>query len=89
MLEVTATVLLGIAVVAIAWATFQASKWGGQRDKALAESVLLSNEANDGFQQFEHVRRGPGLGRRRVREHAGRPAQASTWCHSRRPDRLC
>ena len=39
LVEVAAAVLMGVAEVAIAWATFQSGLWGGQQDEAYTESV--------------------------------------------------
>lgn len=54
--EVVAAVLLGLAAVAIAWATFQAALWGGQQDEAYTESVRAANEAVDLLQSADTTR---------------------------------
>lgn len=54
--EIIATVLLGVATVTIAWSANQSSLWGGSQDKLLAESVRVSNESVDSFQQGDSVR---------------------------------
>lgn len=54
--EIIATVLLGVATVAIAWSANQSNLWGGSQDKLLAESVRVSNEAVDSFQQGDSIR---------------------------------
>jgi len=56
MVEVAATVLLGVAAVAIAWATFQSGLWGGQQDEAYTESVREANNAVDLLQVADTVR---------------------------------
>lgn len=48
--EIIATVLLGVATVAIAWSANQSNVWGGSQDKLLAESVRVSNESVDALQ---------------------------------------
>lgn len=44
-LEIAATVVLGLAAVFIALATYQSSLWGGIQDTFLTQSVRLTNEA--------------------------------------------
>jgi hypothetical protein len=55
-LEVLAAVVLGFAVLAIAWGSMQSALWGGTQDSATTQSVLLSNEANDLFQQADGIK---------------------------------
>jgi hypothetical protein len=55
-LEVVAAVVLGFAVLAIAWGSMQSALWGGQQASATTESVLLSNEANDRFQEADGIK---------------------------------
>lgn len=40
--EIIATVLLGMATVAIAWSANQSNLWSGSQDKLLAESVRVA-----------------------------------------------
>jgi hypothetical protein len=54
-LEFFAAVVLGLAAIAVAWASFQSSLWGGIQDSKLTESVLVGNEATDAFQQGDTI----------------------------------
>ncbi|MEM1333645.1 MAG: hypothetical protein AAGG08_09325 [Actinomycetota bacterium] len=54
--EIIATVLLGVATVAIAWSANQSNLWGGTQDKRLAESVRVANDATDSLQLADSVR---------------------------------
>ncbi len=54
--EIIATVLLGIATVAIAWSANQSNLWSGTQDKRLAESVRVDNDSVDAFQNADSVR---------------------------------
>ncbi len=54
--EIIATVLLGIATVAIAWSANQSNLWSGIQDKRLAESVRVDNDSVDAFQNADSVR---------------------------------
>lgn len=54
-LEIVAAVVLGLAAIAVAWASFQSSLWGGVQDSKLTESVLVGNEATDAFQQADTI----------------------------------
>lgn len=55
-LEIVATVILGLAVLAIAWSSLQSSLWGGEQATATTQSVLTSDEANDLFQQADGIK---------------------------------
>lgn len=50
LLEVVATVILGLAVLAIAFSSLQSSLWNGEQATATTSSVLASDQANDLFQ---------------------------------------
>ncbi len=54
--EIIATVLLGVATVAIAWSANQSNLWSGIQDKRLAESVRVDNDSVDAFQNADSVR---------------------------------
>jgi len=54
--ELVATILLGLAAMAIAWSTFQAGLWGGQQDEAYTESVREANNAVDLLQAADSIR---------------------------------
>jgi hypothetical protein len=54
--EIIAAVLLGVATVAIAWSANQSNLWGGSQDKLLAQSVRVSNDAVDSFQNGDSIR---------------------------------
>ncbi len=56
MVEVAAAVLLGVAAVAIAWATFQSALWDGQQDEAYTESVRAADNAVDLLQAADTIR---------------------------------
>lgn len=54
--EIIATILLGVATVAIAWSANQSNLWSGTQDKRLAESVRVTNEATDSLQNGDTTR---------------------------------
>src|SRR5262245_20959118 len=44
-LEIVATVLLAVAAVATAWASYQATRWNGEQSKAASRTNALRIEA--------------------------------------------
>jgi len=54
--EIIATVLLGVATIAIAWSANQSNLWSGSQDKLLAESVRVANDATDSLQNADSIR---------------------------------
>jgi hypothetical protein len=54
--EVIATMVLGIAVVAIAWSSYQSSLWGGEQAKATTQAILQSNLSVDSFLESDGIR---------------------------------
>lgn len=54
--EIIATVLLGVATIAIAWSANQSNLWSGSQDKLLAQSVRVANDATDSLQNADSVR---------------------------------
>lgn len=54
-LEITATVLLGIAAVLIAWSTYQAQLWGGVQDTRNTNSALAIVDAADDLGRADAV----------------------------------
>lgn len=54
--ELVATVLLGIAAIVIAWCTYQSALWGGQQDEGYTESVREANNAVDQLQAADSTR---------------------------------
>ena len=56
LLEVIATVVLGVAIMLIAWNALQSSLWGGEQAKATTDAVLTSNAANDSYQLADGVK---------------------------------
>jgi hypothetical protein len=56
LIEVAATVVLGLAVLGIAWASLQSSLWGGVQAKATTQSVLVRSDANDRLQEADGIR---------------------------------
>lgn len=55
-IELIATILLGLAAVAIAWSTFQSALWGGRQDEAYTESVREADNAVDQLQAADTIR---------------------------------
>ena len=55
-LEIVAAVLLGLAVVAIGWSTYQSALWGGVQDESYTESVRQANDAVDLLQAGDTIR---------------------------------
>lgn len=56
MLEVIATVVLGIAITLIAWNALQSSLWSGEQAKATTDAVLTSNASNDSYQLADGIK---------------------------------
>lgn len=56
LLEVIATVLLGVAAVLTAWSVYQSSLWGGVQDTAMTNSVNETTASADLFQQADTTR---------------------------------
>ena len=55
-LEVIATVVLGIAITLIAWNALQSSLWSGEQAKATTDAVLTSNASNDSYQLADGIK---------------------------------
>lgn len=55
LIEVIATILLGLAAVAIAWSTYQSALWGGIQDTALTTSANTTTEASDLLQAADTI----------------------------------
>jgi hypothetical protein len=56
LLEVLATIILGVAAVITAWSVYQSSLWGGVQDTALTNSVNRTTESADLFQAADSTR---------------------------------
>jgi hypothetical protein len=54
--EIIATVVLGIAVVAIAWSSLQSSLWGGEQATATTEALLQSNLSVDSYLEAQGLK---------------------------------
>lgn len=55
-LDLSATALLGLAAVLIAWGSYQSTLWGGVQDRLLTESVNTTTQATDLLQQADTIR---------------------------------
>ena len=55
-LDLSATFLLGLAAVLIAWGSYQSTLWGGVQDRLLTESVNATTQATDRLQQADTIR---------------------------------
>lgn len=56
LLEVIATVVLGVAITLIAWNALQSSLWSGEQAKATTDAVLTSNASNDSYQLADGIK---------------------------------
>jgi hypothetical protein len=54
--ELIATLLMGLAAVAIAWSTYQSALWGGQQDEANTESVRHASKVVDLLQVGDRIK---------------------------------
>ena len=55
-MDLSATALLGLAAVLIAWGSYQSTLWGGVQDRLLTESVNTTTQATDLLQQADTIR---------------------------------
>jgi hypothetical protein len=55
-LEIVATVILGLAIMLIAWNSLQSALWSGEQDKANTQAVLINNQSNDAYQLADGIK---------------------------------